>query len=195
MKITKFNLLFSSVLFSSALVVYFFAIAPSNESARLWTRYSAHLSFLYLIAAYSVSRLRVIFNLEAINSLAINRRYLGLGFSISHSIHLVALIYFFYVSNENPGIVSIIGGGLGYLLMYAMTLTSTDAMVKRIGIKHWKILHTIGINYLVVIFFYTFVGSIIGTSAYSIYTIYVLAILLIWTLKIVKFKKLLKIST
>jgi len=73
--------------------------------------------------------------------------------------------------------------------MFAMTLTSTDAMVKRIGIKNWKMLHTTGINYLVIIFFYTFVGSMVGTSLYSIYTVYVLAILIIWMLKIVKFAK------
>ena len=73
--------------------------------------------------------------------------------------------------------------------MYAMTLTSTDAMAKRIGIKNWKMLHTTGINYLVIIFFYTFAGSIVGTSLYSIYTVYVLAILIIWTLKIVNFAK------
>ncbi len=74
---------------------------------------------------------------------------------------------------------------MGYSLMYAMTLTSTDAMAKRIGIKNWKMLHSTGINYLVIIFFYTFVGSIVGTSLYSIYTVYVLAILIIWTVKIV----------
>ena len=189
MNLTKFNLLFSSILFSFALAIYFFIIASSDESARLWTRYSAHLSFLYLITAYSVSIFKDTFNHDAINNLVINRRYFGLSFSISHSVHLVALIYFFYTSNENPGIVSIIGGGLGYLLMYAMTLTSTDAMVKRIGIKNWKMLHTIGINYLVIIFFYTFVGSMLGTSPYSIYTVYVLAIIIIWTLKIFKFAK------
>ena len=189
MNLTKFNLLFSSALFSFVLAIYFFIIAPSDESARLWTRYSAHLSFLYLIAAYSLSILKDTLNLDAINNLAINRRYFGLSFSISHSVHLVALIYFFYTSNENPGIVSIIGGGLGYMLMFAMTLTSTDAMVKRIGIKNWKMLHTTGINYLVIIFFYTFVGSMVGTSLYSIYTVYVLAILIIWMLKIVKFAK------
>ena len=189
MNLTKFNLLFSSVLFSFALAIYFFIIAPSDESARLWTRYSAHLSFLYLIAAYSISILKDTFNLDAINNLAINRRYFGLSFSISHSVHLVALIYFFYSNNEDPGIVSIVGGGLGYLLMYAMALTSIDAMVKRIGIKNWKMLHTTGINYLVIIFFYTFVGIMVGTSLYSIYTVYVLAILIIWMLKIVKFAK------
>ena len=73
--------------------------------------------------------------------------------------------------------------------MYAMTLTSTDAMVKRIGIKNWKMLHTTGINYLVILFFYTFSGSMVETSLYSIYTVYVLAILIIWMLKIVKFAK------
>ena len=93
-----------------------------------------------MFAAYSISILKATFNLDAINNLAINRRYFGLSFSISHSVHLVALIYFFYTSNEDPGTVSIIGGGLGYLLMYAMTLTSTDAMVKRIGIKNKAIL-------------------------------------------------------
>ena len=189
MILTKFNLLFSSILFSFALAIYFFIIASSDESGRLWTRYSAHLSFLYLITAYSVSIFKDTFNHDAINNLVINRRYFGLSFSISHSVHLVALIYFFYTSNENPGIVSIIGGGLGYLLMYAMTLTSTDAMVKRIGIKNWKMLHTTGINYLVIIFFYTFVGSMLGTSPYSIYMVYVLVIIIIWTLKIVKFAK------
>lgn len=189
MLLTKFNLLISSILFSFALAIYFFIISPSDDSARLWTRYSAHLSFLYLIAAYSVSILKDIFNFDAINNLAINRRYFGLSFSITHSVHLVALIYFFYISNENPALISILGGGLGYLLMYAMTLTSTDAMIKRIGIKNWKMLHTTGINYLVILFFYTFSGSMVETSLYSIYTVYVLAILIIWMLKIVKFAK------
>lgn len=189
MLLTKFNLLISSILFSFALAIYFFIISPSDDSAGLWTRYSAHLSFLYLIAAYSVSILKDIFNFDAINNSAINRRYFGLSFSITHSVHLVALIYFFYISNENPALISILGGGLGYLLMYAMTLTSTDAMIKRIGIKNWKMLHTTGINYLVILFFYTFSGSMVETSLYSIYTVYLLAILIIWMLKIVKFAK------
>ncbi|ERL47434.1 methyltransferase TrmFO protein [Candidatus Micropelagos thuwalensis] len=189
MLLTKFNLLFSSVLFSFALAIYFFIIAPSDDSAGLWTRYSAHLSFLYLIAAYSVSILKDTFNFDAINNLATNRRYFGLSFSITHSVHLAALIYFFYTNNENPELVSILGGGLGYLLMYAMTLTSTDAMVKRIGIKNWKMLHATGVNYLVIIFFYTFSGSMIETSLYSTYTVYVLVILIIWMLKIIKFAK------
>ena len=54
----------------------------------------------YLITAYSVSIFKDTFNHDAINNLVINRRYFGLSFSISHSVHLVALIYFFYTSSK-----------------------------------------------------------------------------------------------
>ena len=186
MVITKFNLLFSSVLLSAVLMAYFIIIAPSDEGAKLWTKYSAHLSFIYLFVAYSVGTLTKYFAFKPINHLAINRRSIGLSFSITHSIHLIAIVYFFTTTSEQPSIVSIIGGGLGYLLMYAMTLTSTDAMVERMSVQRWKMLHTIGINYLIIIFFITFVGSIFEISAYSINSIYVLAILFIWILKIKK---------
>ena len=186
MVITKFNLLFSSVLLSAVLMAYFLIIAPSDEGAKLWTKYSAHLSFIYLFVAYSVGTLTKYFAFKPINHLAINRRSIGLSFSITHSIHLIAIVYFFTITSEQPSIVSIIGGGLGYLLMYAMTLTSTDAMVERMSVQRWKMLHTIGINYLIIIFFITFVGRIFETSAYSVNSIYVLAISFIWILKIKK---------
>ena len=184
MLINKSNILLSSFVSSLFLVTYFFSISPNDESVRLWTRYSAHLSFIYLLVAYSAGILSQNFKYPITKQLLKNRRYFGLGFSVTHTFHLVALIYFFYIRNEEPTIVTILGGGLGYLLMYAMAITSTDEMVKMVGIKRWKLIHTIGINYLVVIFFYAFVGAIYQTSIYSIYTIYVLAILIVWGLKI-----------
>ena len=186
---TKFSLLFSSVIFSFALAAYFLVISPSDESVKLWARYSAHLSFFYLITAYAISILKEKFNLGVLDKLASNRRYIGLGFSISHSVHLVALIYFFYARHENPELAGVMGGGLGYLLMYAMAFTSTDAMVKRMGATSWKRLHTVGINYLVFIFFYTFAGTMVEVSPYSINTVYVLAISIIWAIKLMKFAK------
>ena len=79
MLLTKFNLLFQVSYFHLPWQ-YTFIIAPSDDSAGLWTRYSAHLSFLYLIAAYSVSILKDTFNFDAINNLVTNRRYFGLSF-------------------------------------------------------------------------------------------------------------------
>ena len=176
--------MFSSLLFSLFLALYFFILAPTENNALLWARYSANLSFLYLFAAFSASALNQWFKNQATKILLKNRRYLGLSFAIAHTFHLAALIYFFLDSNDQPSMVSIIGGGFGYLLMYAMALTSTDKMVRRVGIKNWKLLHSFGINYLVIAFLFTFIANIFQKEIYSIYTIFTIAALMIWTLKL-----------
>ena len=152
-------LLLSSLLLSLLLAWYFLVIVPSQDSALLWARYTANLSFLYLFAAFSASALNESFKNQSSKILLRNRRYFGLSFAIAHSFHLVALIYFFSGSNDEPSIVSVLGGGLGYLLMYGMALTSTDKMVRRLGIKNWRLLHTVGINYLAIAFLFTFIAN------------------------------------
>ena len=177
-------LLLSSLLLSLLLAWYFLVIVPSQDSALLWARYTANLSFLYLFFAFSASALNESFKNQSSKILLRNRRYFGLSFAIAHSFHLAALIYFFLGSNDEPSIVSVLGGGLGYLLMYGMALTSTDKMVRRLGIKNWRLLHTVGINYLVIAFLFTFIANIFQIDIYSIYTIFALAVLMIFTLKL-----------
>jgi len=63
---------------------------------------------------------------------------------------------------ENPGIVTLIGGGLGYVAMYAMALTSNDNAVKKLGLKRWKQIHWFGANYIAVIFAFTYVGKLLN---------------------------------
>ena len=174
----------SSFLLSLFLGGYFLIGTASEDSALLWARYSANLSFLYLFAAFSASALNLRFKNQTTNFLLRNRRYFGLSFAIAHTFHLVALIYFFLGGNDQPSMVSIVGGGFGYFLMYAMALTSADKMVRRVGIKNWKLLHSIGINYLVIAFLFTFIANIFQKEIYSIYTIFTLAVLMIWTLKL-----------
>ncbi len=108
-----------------------------------------------------------------------------MSFAIAHTFHLAALIYFFLDSSDQPSMVSIIGGGFGYLLMYAMALTSTDKMVRAVGIKNWKLLHSIGINYLVIAFLFTFIANVFQKDIYSIYTIFTIAVFMIWMLKLI----------
>ena len=90
------------------------------------------------------------------------RRYIGLSFALAHTIHLVALTSFFIVMEENPSIVTLIGGGLGYVLVYAMALTSNDNAVKKLGLKRWKQIHWFGANYIAVIFAFTYVGKLLN---------------------------------
>tara|TARA_A100001037_G_scaffold281047_1_gene284357 strand:- start:951 stop:1526 length:576 start_codon:yes stop_codon:yes gene_type:complete len=181
----KANIILSSVIFSLLLGAYHLVVSPSDEGPRLWAKYSAHLAFFYLLSAYAASILRVYFKCKVTKDLVRHRRYFGLGFTVAHTFHLVALVNFFVLSNEEPSTVSIVGGGLGYLLVYMMAITSTDTMAGKLGAKNWKTLHRGGINYLIIIFLYAFVGAILATSIYSVYAVYVLAILLVWALKFV----------
>jgi DMSO/TMAO reductase YedYZ heme-binding membrane subunit len=50
-------------------------------------------------------------------------------------------------------------GGLGYVVLLALVLTSNDAAVKRLGAR-WKTLHRFGVHYLWLIFTLTYLGRI-----------------------------------
>jgi DMSO/TMAO reductase YedYZ heme-binding membrane subunit len=52
-----------------------------------------------------------------------------------------------------------LGGGLGYIFILLMSLTSNDQAVKLLGVRRWKILHSIGAYYLWFIFFFTYFGD------------------------------------
>ena len=55
--------------------------------------------------------------------------------------------------------VSLIGGGLGYALILAMALTSTDAAQRAMG-RWWKRLHRVGIWYVFLIFAQSYAGRL-----------------------------------
>jgi len=50
--------------------------------------------------------------------------------------------------------------------------------------NNWRLLHTVGINYLAIAFLFTFIANIFQKDIYSIYTIFALAVLMIFTLKL-----------
>ena len=78
-----------------------------------------------------------------------NRRYLGVSFAVSHAIHLAAILMLGQVAPaelaREADIVTVIFGGLAYLFIAAMTLTSFDRTAAAIGPRAWKILHTVGL--------------------------------------------------
>ncbi|MXO74011.1 hypothetical protein GRI40_02095 [Altererythrobacter aerius] len=85
------------------------------------------------------------------------RRWIGLGFAISHTVHLVALVMALRLAGQMPEPVTVIGGGFAYVLLYAMAFTSTGTAQRRLG-KWWKRLHRFGIYYLWLIFVLSYLG-------------------------------------
>jgi len=187
---------FSSVIvFNIVLIVWLGFAENSNENLMLWARHTARISFAYFLLSFSASSLHYFFSNTLTKFIRHQRRYIGLSFALAHTIHLVALTSFFIVMEENPGIVTLIGGGLGYVAMYAMALTSNDNAVKKLGFKRWKQIHWFGANYIAVIFAYTYVGKLLDGQPngsdydYLTFTLMVGMIFMVFILRIGYFLK------
>jgi methionine sulfoxide reductase heme-binding subunit len=97
-----------------------------------------------------------------------NRRYLGVSFAISHFVHLAAILELRRIAPEVVGANAItwIFGGLAYVFVAAMTITSFDRTTRMIGPRAWTILHTTGSYYIWLIFANSFVARAVQMPAY-----------------------------
>jgi sulfoxide reductase heme-binding subunit YedZ len=146
-------------LFASAVIASWSMGENSDLSAwQLWARYTARISFPFFLLAYAARPLHMILAQPWTAWLRKNRRNIGLSFALLHIIHLGALVMFFVTSGEPVTLVTIIGGGLGYLFIVLMALTSSDKMIKRIGPITWRRLHLVGMHYLAFIFLLSYLG-------------------------------------
>lgn len=121
------------------------------------TRLTARISVFFFLAAFAASALFQFWPTRPSRLLLANRRSVGLAFALSHFIHLGVLIAYFTVSGEDPGLVRIAGGGVAYLFIGLMALTSNDLSVRRLG-KRWTWLHTVGGWYIWLIFLNSYLG-------------------------------------
>ena len=174
----------SSAALSALIVLVTYWVAPDGISHGstepegflvLWTRYSAHLAFVFLVMAFSASTLRR-YSRNALSSyLMRHRRQLGLGFATAHFAHLTALSLFL---SQLEGFVmdaSTAVAGFGYVMLIALTLTSNDWSIRHLGTTAWSRLHTVGINILMLYFFVAF-GATFLTKGGAIYGLYVATI-------------------
>jgi methionine sulfoxide reductase heme-binding subunit len=132
------------------------AIPDLVEAARLVVRLTARTSLVLFTLAFTASSLARLLPSPATRWLRRNRRYLGVGFACSHLIHAFAIIA---LATLDPGLfleltnpVGYVTGGLAYLLIILMTVTSFDRTAAMIGPRAWMWLHTIGAWYIWVSF-------------------------------------------
>ena len=166
----------------SAMVMLITFLAPAAEIAvtsdsppgflLLWTRYSAHLAFVFLLLAFSASTLKAFVNNAQTRGLVRYRRQLGLGFATAHTFHLVALILFLSNLEGYSVDASLAVAGFGYVVTALLAVTSNDYSIKRLGPANWKQLHSVGISILMLYFFVAFSGRLLTNFA-PIYAVYV----------------------
>ena len=152
--------LFLAAFVSAGAVV--FAILLGNDlvdQTHLAARWTARVGFPIFILTYSGAALAKLWPNVTTKSLLRHRRQWGLGFALAHTVHLVALTSFLFVSGEPPQLATVVGGGGAYLLLFAMALTSNDAAMRALGVW-WKRLHRAGIHWLWFAFTFSYFGRI-----------------------------------
>lgn len=117
------------------------------DSIRLLIRLTARVSLGLFCLTFSASAANRVWPNGWTRWQVTNRRYLGLSFAVSHLIHALAISIFIgrYVvqfHEVHPG--SNLPGGIGYLFLLAMTVTSFDRTAALVGLRVWRALHATG---------------------------------------------------
>ena len=157
-----------------ALVVSYLGM-PAYDTVRdevgYMLRVTARIAFVFLMLAYVARPLRVAFKLSISGIgawLVRERRYLGLSMALAHTVHFGYVVALVVITPEPLALITLVFGGLAFVLMWAMAATSNNLSMRKLG-KNWKRLHTTGLHYLWVIFMQSFLGRLGENDPYYIY--------------------------
>lgn len=130
------------------------------EGMRSVVRLTGRTSITLFVAAFTASSLCRRWPGQFTRWLLRNRRFVGVGFAGSHAVHLAALVI---VSSVFPdplfqeaGRLVVTLGGIAYLVIAVMALTSSDRAQAWLGTRRWQALHRIGGWYIWLIFLHTY---------------------------------------
>ncbi len=154
--IVKFVLAFSAILYA----ILFITQGFEEESNRYAIRWSARISVTLFSLAFGASAIQYFWKNVFTFWLLMNRKYLGISFAISHLTHLFFLLLLqqnFHPVFEKAKTIPLLGGGLAYLFLVLMLLTSFERFSKYLSGKNWLILHTAGGYWIWYIFIRSYV--------------------------------------
>jgi methionine sulfoxide reductase heme-binding subunit len=147
-----------------------------EEGLRLVIRTTAKTSLALFTSAFIASAVARMWPHPLSRWLLRNRRYLGVSFAVSHGIHLLAILAVLRISPTfKIAPATVVGGGLAYVFIAAMTATSFDRSAAWIGPRAWQLLHTAGVYYVWFIFFISYAPRAAIESLW--YTPFVLVLL------------------
>ncbi len=77
-----------------------------------------------------------------------------------------------------PGTATIVLGGLAFLLIALMALTSNDQSVRLLGPRAWRALHLVGAYYVWLVFMNSYLGRALGDAPPEPRVIFVITVAL-----------------
>ena len=152
-----------------AMVALVLALEGSGEAGiRAVIRWTARSSLALFLATFVASSLRRLWRAPASAWLLRNRRALGLSFAVSHALHLAGILALAaWVPTATFVPATVVGGGIGYAFIAAMAATSSDAAVRRLGARRWRLLHRTGSWVLFAIFAQSYLPRSFANPAYA----------------------------
>jgi methionine sulfoxide reductase heme-binding subunit len=140
------------------------AIGTDADATELALRTTARMSFVWFMLAFVASPLEELRPGRLSAWLVRRRRALGVVFGVSMLVHVGFILRLFALhAPARPPMVTdadFFVGIPGLLLVAAMTVTSLDALRRRLGPTAWKRLHATGIWVVWSIFFLCLIDSV-----------------------------------
>ncbi len=123
---------------------------------------TAWLAFALFIMAFTASSVQILFPGSYGRWAMKNRRYIGLSFALVHFIHAGLVLSNLALTEASRTAGELSGGGLAYVFLGLMAITSNNASVRKLGAKNWKRLHKVGSYYIWLIFVARSFGELPG---------------------------------
>jgi DMSO/TMAO reductase YedYZ heme-binding membrane subunit len=150
------------------------------NGVRMVVRFTARTSLLFFCLAFSAAALARLWPNAWTRWQRRNRRYLGVTFAASHGLHAIAIVAFATMDPAGftaaTNLASYVFGGIGYAMIAAMTVTSSDRTAAAIGPRVWRILHLTGGYYLLLQFTVAFGKRVADMPPYGLFLIPLFAV-------------------
>jgi DMSO/TMAO reductase YedYZ heme-binding membrane subunit len=133
-------------------------------------RETAYVSSSFFLLAYLARPLRDVTGATWASTLVRLRRRIGIAAALAHTVHFAAVVQLFRFTGDEVDALTFALGGLGFVLFWALGLTSNDASVRALG-GNWKRLHRFGIHYLWLVFFVTYLGDVARVPVFAVFVL------------------------
>jgi hypothetical protein len=142
------------------MIVFAVALLAQHDRLSLALRSTARWSFLLFWLASAGGALATLYG-SKFSNLAARARDLGLAFASAHLVHL-GLVAWLYYAFVGPGKFVLIFFGVAAFWTYLLALLSVKRITAALQPRTWKILRTIGVEYISIAFLYDFARNPFG---------------------------------
>lgn len=130
-------------------------------------RVTAAFAFPLWLLTFTASALAQLAPNATTRALRRRRRALGLGYATAQYVHGATILLLARIEPAvlEPGL-TVLGGGVGFVMIAAMAATSNDAAVRALGARAWRRLHGLGQLTLAIVYLTTYGGRVAEDAAF-----------------------------